>query len=573
MTMPTLQQALETAMGHHRAGRLREAEVMYRQILSVDPRQANAMHLLGVIASQVGRQDLVELGRLDDAIAAYQRAIALNPRFAGAYNNLGNALQKKGTCDAALGCFERAIDLQPDSPDAHLSAGNICLEKGRLDEAVARYQRALQLRPDWTMAHSNLGSALQKQGAMDAAISCFEEAIRLQPDFADPHYNLGNICMETGHMQEAVARYRKALALRPDWSIAYNNMGNALCALGEFDAATKTAMRALALWPADPLAHWNYGLMLLREGNLQRGLPEYEWRWQARELGLPNPNYRQPRWDGGDLLGRRILLYAEQGFGDTIQFIRYLPSVAARGGHVIVACQPELLTLLTQIDGAQQWIPAGQSVPEFDVHCPLASLPGTMRTELQTIPAAIPYLHPDPRRAAAWGERLGTLEGLKVGIAWAGRPSHPRDAQRSISLERLAPLASVPGVTLISLQKGNAAAKGQSPTQNAGIQLIDWTEELADFSDTAALIARLDLVITVDTAVGHLAGAMGKRAWVLLPIVPDWRWMLGREDSPWYPTLRLFRQDKYEDWSTPIARAAAELGKLSAARAPQAIEL
>jgi tetratricopeptide (TPR) repeat protein len=520
-TDPTLQQALDAALVHHRAGRLHDAEAIYRQILTADPRHADALHLLGVIASQVGRQDV--------AVDLIGQAIAVDGRQADYFANFGVALA----------------------------------ELGRLDEATVAYQRAISLNPRAAGAFNNLGNAFQRKGVINAAVSCFQQAITLKADFADPHYNLGNISLAAGRLEKAVAHYRQALALRPDWPVVFNNLGNALCALGEFDIATDTARQALALHPADPLAHWNFGLMLLRTGDLPRGLAEYEWRWQTKELGLSRAPFRQPQWDGSDLNGRRILLYSEQGFGDTLQFIRYLPMVKARGGQIIVACQPELLGLLQQIDGVEQRVAAGQPAPEFDVHCPLASLPAALNTELATIPADVPYLHADNDRTSRWRERLASLHGLKVGLAWAGRASHPHDLRRSMSLEKLAPLAQVPGVTLISLQKGVASSQAQT-ARTAGVNLIDWTDELKDFSDTAALIANLDLIITVDTAVAHLGGAMGKPVWVLLPIVPDWRWMLHREDSPWYPTLRLFRQAKYEDWSAPVTRVTEELGKLSA---------
>jgi Flp pilus assembly protein TadD len=508
------QTAIATAIAHHQAGRLHEAEAGYRQILGQQPEQPDALHLLGVLASQVGQHQA--------ALELIARAISLNPRAAEYHGNLG----------VALG------------------------ELGRTGEAIAAYQRAIALQPNAAQYHNNLGSALRKEGRLDEAVTSYHQALYLRPDYADPHYNLANIYKDVGKFDEAAARYRHALALRPDWLVAYNNLGNALCAAGRFDEATTVSRQALAKLPQSPLAHWNFGLMLLRHGDLENGLPEYEWRWQARELRLKTRNFVQPRWDGSDLAGRRILLHAEQGFGDTIQFIRYVPMVRARGGKIIVAAQPELTPLLQCVEGVEQWIPTANGFGDFDVHCPLASLPGVMKTTAATIPAMPGYLQVNEELRLAWQEQVAAEPGLKVGIAWAGGPSHPHDRERSMRLAQLRPLAEVPGVTVISLQKG--AASKQSVE---GIKVIDWTEEIEDFADTAALIANLDLVISVDTAVAHLAGAMGKPVWVLLAMVPDWRWMLDRQDSPWYPTMRLWRQKRWNDWQAPVAAAAEALAK------------
>jgi hypothetical protein len=311
--------------------------------------------------------------------------------------------------------------------------------------------------------------------------------------------------------------------------------------------------KAITLRADYALAHWNLGLILLSLGDFQRGWAEYEWRWRRPEYAR-HDHFKRPRWDGTQLGRRRILLHTEQGFGDVIQFIRFVPKVVERGGKVILACHSELRRLLSKIEGVQQWIDPGETLPEFDVHCPLMSLPKVFGTTVQTVPGQAPYLAAGAELAERWRERVEGLPGRKVGLAWAGRPGHGNDRNRSIRLNQLEKLGIVAGVSFVSLQKGEAARQ-----QTPGLTITDWTADLNDFADTAALIANLDLVIAVDTAVAHLAGALGKPVWVLLPFVPDWRWMLDREDSPWYPTMRLFRQPAIGDWETPISRIVEAL--------------
>jgi tetratricopeptide (TPR) repeat protein len=510
MTVP---ESLQTAVAHHQAGRLREAEGLYRQILTQQPNHPDALHLLGVIASQMRQYPA--------AVELINRAISANPGQAEYHGNLG----------VALG------------------------EMGKIDEAMAAYRRAIVLKPDGAQFHNNLGNALTMAAQNEAAMDYFRRAIQLNGEYAEPHYNLGNIYRNAGQFDEAIGRYRRALSLRPGWSEAINNLGNALCAAGRFDEAGTIYRQTLALRPDDPLARWNLSLLLLRQGNLRDGLPEYEWRWQVKELGLKRPDFSCPQWDGSPLNGRRIFLYCEQGFGDTIQFIRYLPMVAGMGGSIIAGVQPELLPLLQSWHGPWKWTSTVPPAGDFDLHCPLVSLPAVMKTTEPTIPGRDPYIMAPPENAAQWRQRLPDDGRKKIGLAWAGRSTHPHDRQRSIAFEQLAPLAGAERAAFFSLQKGLTVR----PSQPEGLQLIDWTTELHDFSDTAALIANLDLVITVDTSVAHLAAAMGKPVWVMLPFVPDWRWMLERGDSPWYPTIKLFRQRRYGDWAPVINQVAAEV--------------
>jgi tetratricopeptide (TPR) repeat protein len=335
-----------------------------------------------------------------------------------------------------------------------------------------------------------------------------------------------------------------------------NDLGTALRDLGRLDDAEAAYRRAIASKPEVGSSHWNLALLLLLRGRMEQGWKEYEWRRAVKEsgwqrLGEHHPSLAQPRWDGSAAAGKRLYIYSEQGFGDTIQFVRYLPMVQRTGARIILGCQTALVQLLQHLEGVEQCLPFSQPPPPFDAHCPLMSLPLVFGTTLQTIPADVPYLKADAGKLEKWKERLGGGTERKIGLAWAGR--RVPDPRRSIPSSQLAWLSDAANVRWISLQKDRA--DGPPP----GMAINDWTAELADFSETAALIGNLDLVITIDTAVAHLAGAMGKPVWMLLPFNPNWRWMLDRSDSPWYPTMRLFRQEKRGDWNGPVERILQEL--------------
>jgi tetratricopeptide (TPR) repeat protein len=548
MAQTTIQQAFVLAVQHHQAGRWREAEQLYRQVLAQYPQHAGAMLFLGVIAHQVGR--------IDVAVGLIRQAIALNPNNAEAHNNLGVALKDKGQLDDAIAAYRQAIALRPNYPEAYNNLGNALTDKGQLDEAIAAYRQAIALNPNLPEAHNNLGNALRTKGQLDEAIAACRQAIALRPNYLEAHSNLGNVLTDQGHLDDAIAAYRQTIALDPNFPDAHSNLGSALKDKGQFDEAIAAFRQAIALNPRLPEAHHNLSLALLARGDFQQGWDEYEWRWKCK-----NPlrrDFAQPQWDGCPLDGRAILLQAEQGFGDAIQFIRYLPLVEQRGGRIIIECQVELQRLFRIMAGRWHIVALGQPLPVFDLHCPLLSLSRISRANLANIPNTVPYLYADADDTGSWQQRLGGHCPLvKVGLAWAGSPTHRNDRNRSIKLEMLAPLGQVPGMRFFSLQKGAAAAEAKTPPP--GMDLVDWTMELKDFADTAALIANLDLVIAVDTAVIHLAGAMGKPVWTLLPFVPDWRWLLQRPDSPWYPTMHLFRQPRIGDWDSVITSVVEAL--------------
>jgi tetratricopeptide (TPR) repeat protein len=606
--MATIPEALAIALEHHQAGRLQAAEQIYRRILDVEPGHAEAIHLLGVLAHQVGRNDVaieyidrairlngeqpafhynlgeahLALHRTAEAVACYRRALELKPDFAEAHNDLGSALQDQGQLAEAIACHRRAVELRPHFAEAHYNLGNALRGQGRVAEAIVCYQRALELKPDYANGHNNLGSALHEQGRIDEAIACYQQALALQPDFAGAYYNLGNALKDRRRVAEAIPCYQRALALQPDLAEAHCNLGIAWKDQGNLDAAMASFQRALELKPDFVEAHCNVGLLKKNQGKLDEatawyrraielkpdyadghlnqsllrllrgdfaeGWREYEWRWQTRQ-SRPR-QFQQPRWDGGSLAGKTILLHAEQGLGDTIHFIRYAPLVKQLGATVIVECQRALERLLAGCPGVDRFIAQGDELPAFDVHAPLLDLPKLFRTDLTNLPASIPYVRAAPELIDRWQRRLAQFDGFRVGIAWQGSPTYVDDRYRSIPLVQFAPLAAVPGVRLFSLQKG--AGREQLAETGGRFSVVDLADELDEssgpFMDTAAVMANLDLVIASDSAVVHLAGALGVPIWVALPLVPDWRWLLDRSDSPWYPTMRLFRQRRIGDW-------------------------
>ena len=635
MPIQTAPAAFDEALRLHQAGRLAEAEALYRQVLATMPQHADSLHLLGVLAFQTGRFDeavaaieraiqaqkntalfhaslgnalkalgrldeavaqydralalkadyadalnnrgiaLNDLGRLDEAMASYERALTIQPDFAEAHNNLGMLLQNQRRPEEAIAHYTRALALRPDLPEAHNNLGFLLCQREQLDEALAHYERAIALRPDYAEAHSNMGNVFKERDQLDEAVRCYERAIALSPTYANAHNNLGLAAQEQGRIDEAMAMYRHAIALRPGFAEAYNNLGfalqeqnrfdealaeyavalglepgfaeahmnrgNALKGLGRFDEALAAYRRAIELAPDHARSHWNQALTQLMLGDFAAGWAGYEWRWKTKDL-KPH-RFTAPLWDGSALNGRTILLHCEQGLGDGIQFARYAPLVQQRGGRVVLACPAPLAVLFRTLDGVDQLITDGDAVPPHDVQAPLLSLPGLFGTDLASIPAAVPYLRPDPAKVAVWRERLAALRGRKVGVVWRGNPKHGNDSNRSMTAQRFAAFLDQPGLAVVSLQKD------ARPDELAA---LDPAAELGDFSDTAALVANLDLVIAVDTSVAHLAGALNVPTWVLLPFVPDWRWLLGRADCPWYPSARLFRQPALQDWDSVV---------------------
>jgi tetratricopeptide (TPR) repeat protein len=550
---------------HHQAGEYRQAEEVYRQLLRGDPnpRGEGKARVWFVLANLCQAQ-----GRLDEAIACYRQAVELEPREAMGHLHLGNALLQHDRHAEAEAAYRRCLQVQPNHLEALVNLGFALGEQERLDDARGCYEQALKIDPTVAEVHHNLGNVLREQGRHDEALARYDEALRLRPDYAKAHVNKGVALIARCAIDQAVACFRRGVELQPDFAEAHNSLGTALSAQGDLDGALRAYEHALRLKPDYPDAVWNRSLVWLLRGDYERGWRDYEGRWRCRRP-FPLPAFRQPRWDGAPLEGRTILLYAEQGLGDTLHFIRYAPLVKARGGRVVVQCQGALRPLLSRTPGIDQLAAWGEAAPPFDVWVPLMSLPHLLGTTLETVPADIPYLFADPERVAHWRRELAPLPGCRVGIVWQGSVRHPWDRHRSIPLALFEPLAAVPDVRLASLQKGPGseqleALAGRFPVVRLG-DLVD--QAAGPFVDTAAILQNLDLLIAVDTAVAHLAGGLGVPVWLAVHFTPDWRWGLGRADNPWYPTARLFRQSAPADWAPVLARMAEELRPFAARRA------
>jgi tetratricopeptide (TPR) repeat protein len=610
---------LAAGLGHHRAGRLAEAEACYRRMLAAHPDHADALHLLGIIAHQVRRADLAvdligraieqnernpnyflsranalqELKRFDEAVASYDKtlalkadsaeafnnrgaalkelkrfgealasfdkAVALQPDDAEAFNNRGIALQELRRFDEALASYDRALALEPDHVDAVNNRGVVLAALRRYDEALASYDRALALKPDYANPFNGRGVALMALRRFEEALASYDRALALKPDYADAFSNRGNVLRVLKRFDEAVASYDKAVALKPEHAEAFNNRGVALQELRRFDEALASYQHAQALNPDYAEAHWNEGLLRLLTGDFDRGWIKSEWRWRFGSLASSKRSFAQPLWRGDEPVeGKTILLHSEQGLGDTIQFCRYAPLVAARGARVILQVDEPLRQIVSGVAGVSLCISKAEAPPDFDLHCPLLSLPLAFATRLESIPSATPYLGV-PAHTTDWEARLGPKHRPRIGLVWSGNPRHENDFNRSIRLDAMSRLFDV-AATFVSLQKDVRA--DDEAVLGARSDLLDLGRSLDSFSDTAALISRLDLVISVDTSVAHLAGALGRPVWMLLPYRPDWRWLLDREDCPWYPTARLFRQTDSREWQSVVERVHDALHRM-----------
>ncbi len=529
-------------------GKLEKAAENYMKAIQLNPILFDAYNNLGLIYQS--------WGHLDRAVTYYRKALELNPGLSVAHYNLGTVLQDRKLFDDAIKHYQDVLELNPDFVDAYYNLGVIFQEKEDFHEAIKHYRKALEMSPDLADAYNNIGILYQKMEEYDKALEYFQQALNHKPDFASACNNIGSVFRERGSLDEAIFYHQKALEFDPLLPEAYSNIGIALLDKGSLEESLSYLQRAIELSPDLAMAHFNLALALLLSGDFKRGWREYEWRRKIK--GYPFCNYVQPLWDGSDITGSTILLHSEQGLGDTIQFIRYAPLLSVKGTKVIVQCQKELVQLLRKVKGIQQIIAHGEQLPWYDVHCSLLSLPLIFDTTLENIPADVPYISIDSVTVQKWEKRICKNDSLlKVGLAWAGNPKHINDRARSCDPKIFLPLAKIKGILLYSLQKNEAA--GQPKELPEGMKLIDFMDEVQDFSDTAAIIENLDLVISVDTAVAHLAGALGKPVWTLLSFMPDWRWMLDREDSPWYPTMKLFRQPAPGDWKTVIDKVVEEL--------------
>jgi tetratricopeptide (TPR) repeat protein len=604
------------ALDHHQRGQLQEAISIYDRIIAIEPDHAPVHFSRSAALGQLGRYDealagcdrvialrpdyaqahgnrgnaLRLLGRFDEALASCDRAIALNPDFAEGHHNRGDVLNELGRhaealtsygraaalkpdyiktyynqalnhhqrhqLPEAIAYYDRVIALQSDHVDAHYNRGLALFDLDRHEEAAASWKQTSTLKPDHANSHYSHGAALKKLGRYGEALASYDRAIALKPDFADAYHNRANALCEFDRYTEALADYDRAIALKPDFFQAHNGRGLTLEHLGRREEALADFNRAIKAAPQYATAQFSKALLLLRLGRYNRNTLQLFEAYRHLADAPKARKFRQPQWRGEPVAGNTILLYPDQGLGDSIQMLRYLPLVQARGARIVLELHPPIQPLLGPMANDITVIDPGSPLPPFDVQCPMMSLLLALDTRLDSIPARVPYLAAPAERGASWRARLPKLAGLRVGLVWSGRPEHSNDRNRSIALDRLAPLFAVPGISFVSLQQefraGDLAALGRFP-----IERID--DGLADFGDTAAAIEQCDLVISVDTSVAHLAGSLGKPLWLLLPHLPDWRWLLGRTDSPWYPTARLFRQSRTGDWDGVIANVAKAL--------------
>ena len=591
-----LDATLQRAVALHQQGQLERARVLYEEILRTQPRNFDALHLLGVIAAVTGDHaravELIgraidiapgnavahnnralaheELGRREEALAGYDRAAALDDTYADPHFNRGNLFRHGGRLEDALRSYDNAISRRHDYAEAHGNRGIVLAELRRGGEALASYERAIAIRPEYVEAHYNRGNALCQLHQWQAALDSFERAIALQRNHADAYVSRAFALKELGRLDEALASCNRAIAIKPNFATAHSNRGDVLTTMGRVQDALSSYDKAVDIAPDAANIYVNRGLAHLRAGNFEKGWVDYEWRWRdvGGRLSKEHRGFVQPRWLGETPLhGRTILLHSEQGFGDTIQFCRFAGAVASLGARVILEVPSALVPLMEGLAGVWQIVARGNPLPPFDCYCPLLSLPLALKTTLATIPAAVPYLRAEDRRRREWSTVLNTRGAPRVGLVWSGG-FHPREPElwssnmrRNVPLVAMAALAHV-GAEYYSLQKGEPAESELAELQTRGWNgppITDLTGRIRDFADTAALIEQLDLVISVDTAVAHLTGALGKPVWLLNRFDGCWRWLIDRSDSPWYPTARVYRQTRLGDWENPLRRVRADL--------------
>jgi tetratricopeptide (TPR) repeat protein len=551
-----LPQTMQEAVALHQQGRLREAERLYARVLKAMPDNFDALHLLGLAKTQDGQ--------MGEAFRLMSAALKINPKAPDAWMNLSNVLHALKRDAEALDCLDKALALRPGDLDALYNRGNALLALARPQDALACFEQILARNPRHADALLSRGTTFASLGRTEPALADFDAALALMPGHPAALYNRGNALAALGRYDEAIAAFDRALAAAPNHVKAWNNRGRALQALNRHADAVNNFGRAIELQKDYADAHFNRALSLLTLGDLAPGFEQYEWRWKRSGMSDTRRGYGRPLWLGEYPLARKtILLHAEQGLGDTIQFARYAALLARAGAKVILEVQPELKNLLAGLQGVAACHARGDKLPDFDVHCPLGSLPLALKTEPGNIPADIPYLRADGVHLAQWRSTLGALPGKRVALAWAGNVSHANDRNRSIDLKLLEPLLALDGVSFLSIQRELRSNDAELLARHANVSHLGG--QLSDMADTAAVAALADLTISVDTSVVHLAASLGRPVWVMLPFAPDWRWTLSGGHSPWYPQARLFRQPTLGDWGSVIATLRVELARFVAA--------
>lgn len=538
-------QAMDEAVGLHRAGKLREAEKIYARIVKAAPDYFDALHIYGSLKAQSGQ--------MGEALRLINAALKINPRSPEALVNLSNVMHALKRDQDALDCLDKALAIKPDDPLALGNRGSALLTLNRPEDALASFEALLRLDPRNGEATMNRGIAKATLLRHDEALADFDAALVLMPGHPNVLYNRGSALLALGRPVDALADFDRTLAAIPAHPRAWNNRGRALQQLNRHAEAVQSFDKVLTSQKDDADAHSNRALSLLTLGELHEGFKQYEWRWKRSGMRDTRRGYNKPLWLGVFPLGNKtILLTAEQGLGDTIQFARYAPLLARSGAKVVLEVQPELKALLGSLDGVAACVARGEPLPPYDVHCPLGSLPLALKTDASNIPTDIPYLRAAPAYVSKWRPKLDALAGKRVAIAWAGQANHANDRNRSVGFKMLEPLLALDGISFVSIQRELRGDDAALLATHANVTHAG--SDLHDMADTAAVLALSDLLISVDTSVVHLAGAMARPVWAMLPFAPDWRWTLTSTNSAWYPQVRLFRQPALGDWPSAITQ-------------------
>ena len=535
-----IDQQLQQAYALHQQGNLNDAEIIYKEVLHAHPLHFETLLLLGSLSAQ--KKDHWQ------AVKLLTQALEINPKHPDCFNNLAIAMKELHFYDDALVIIQQAIALNPQNADSYNNQGNILKALKRYDEAILSFDQAITLNPRYGQAYSNRGLTRREQGLLEEALLNYDQALAISPKNADAYFYKGGVLQEREQFDEALDHYKKALELKPDYAEAYCNIGLIKKDLNLLDEAIESYKKALSINPESADAHWNLSLCYLLDGNFLDGWKEYEWRWQLESFKAIKMHFSQPLWLGEESLqGKTIFIYAEQGFGDTIQFCRYVPLIADLGAKVILGVQKPLIPLLENLRGVTQIIEQGDTWPLFDFHCPFMSLPLAFKTELNSIPSSSGYLEASAEKLIEWRMRLGTKTKPRIGLVWSGNPLHKNDRNRSIKLKEL--ISFLPTkYEYICLQ--NEIRDEDQMTLSDHPEIKQYCELINDFSDTAALCTLMDQIISVDTSVAHLAGALGVKTLLLLPQISDFRWLLEREDSPWYASMNVIRQNQSKKWGS-----------------------
>ncbi|MDY7007566.1 MAG: tetratricopeptide repeat protein, partial [Cyanobacteriota bacterium] len=546
-----LTERFEIAYQYYQQNNWAAAERICRRVLEEKPQYFDALHLLAVLEYLVGRNET--------AINLFHQVINLRPNFSQGYSNLGNILKKEGRLSEAIAHYQTAISLEPSDSSNYSNLGLIFLEKGQIESAIIHYEKSREINPDNSCTNLNLGFAWEKKGDLSKASTYYQQAIKINPNYAEAWYNLGHILRKQGHVETAIEHYQKSLELNPDYTEAYNVLGFIFLRLGKVAKSQKYYEQALKLDKNYVNAHFGLAVVLLKQGNFIQGFSEYEWR--CLDKNTKTRSFSQPLWDGSNFQGKTLLVYTEQGLGDSIQFIRYIPLVKKLGGWVIVECnQPELKLLFTTVSGIDELFVSGEKLLDFDLQIPLLSLPRVFGTTPETIPAKIPYL--SIPKSTPFQIPPILEKKFKVGIFWQTSSTTRTSQERSCSIQYFRDILNIDIDTANFYILQKEVSQTDLEWLNSQTQIHNLSSSLNDLADTAAAIKQLDLVITIDTVIAHLAGALGKPVWVMLNFDSDWRWLIDREDSPWYPTMRLFRQSKIGDWDNVFEQVKDNLKDL-----------